>query len=201
MNIIVKTLGYIVSKFNGLLYRYQVEILKNQLGGGKRSIAYPFEISGISNIRTESPISIGPNSTIYTTKALLVIKKHFISGPNLTIITGDHHYMLGKFIDQISDEEKTADNDKDVVIEEDVWCGANVTILKGVNIGRGCIIAAGAVVVNSAPPYSIVGGLPARCLKFRFTIEQILEHEKMLYPEEERYTREQLEEIFSMYQK
>lgn len=109
--------------------------------------------------------------------------------------------MLGKFIDQISDEEKTADNDKDVVIEEDVWCGANVTILKGVNIGRGCIIAAGAVVVNSAPPYSIVGGLPARCLKFRFTIEQILEHEKMLYPEEERYTREQLEEIFSMYQK
>ena len=36
MNIIVKTLGYIVSKFNGLLYRYQVEILKNQLGGGAK---------------------------------------------------------------------------------------------------------------------------------------------------------------------
>ena len=86
----------------------------------------------MENIIADEPMSIGPNSTIYTTRAKLIIKSHFIAGPNLTIITGDHHYMVGKFIDQVKDEDKLPENDQDIVIEEDVWCGANVTIMKGV---------------------------------------------------------------------
>ena len=57
----------------------------------------------------------------------------------------------------------------------------NSTILKGVTIGRGCIVAAGAVVNKSTPPYSIVGGVPAKVLKMRFTEEEIIEHERILY--------------------
>ena len=72
------------------------------------------------------------------------------------------------------------ENDLPVVIEDDVWCGANVTILKGVTIGRGSAVAAGAVVTKSFPLYSIIGGVPARLLKMRFTPEQIEEHEKRL---------------------
>ena len=67
-----------------------------------------------------------------------------------------------------------------MVIEDDVWCGANVTILKGVTIGRGSIVAAGAVVTHSFPPYSVIGGVPAKLLKMRFTPEEIVEHEKRL---------------------
>ena len=70
--------------------------------------------------------------------------------------------------------------DAPVVIEDDVWVGANVTILKGVTIGRGSVIAAGAVVTKSCPPYSIVGGVPARGIKPRFTAEQVEEHESLL---------------------
>ena len=73
------------------------------------------------------------------------------------------------------------ENDQPVVIEDDVWCAANVTILKGVTIGRGSIVAAGAVVTQSFPPYSVIGGVPAKLLKMRFTPEEIVEHEKMLY--------------------
>ena len=49
--------------------------------------------------------------------------------------------------------------DKDVVIDEDVWSGSNVTILKGVHIGRGSVVAAGSVVTSSFPPYSVVWGV------------------------------------------
>ena len=55
-----------------------------------------------------------------------------------------------------------------VVIEDDVWVGANVTILKGVTIGHGSVVAAGAVVTKSCPPYSIIGGVPAKVLRRRF---------------------------------
>lgn len=52
-----------------------------------------------------------------------------------------------------------------ITIEDNVWIGANVTILKGVTIGEGCIVAAGSVVTKSAPAHSLVGGNPARVIK------------------------------------
>ena len=56
-----------------------------------------------------------------------------------------------------------------IVIEDDVWIGSHVTILDGVHIGYGSIIAAGSVVNKDTPPYSIVGGVPAKILKTRKT--------------------------------
>lgn len=55
-----------------------------------------------------------------------------------------------------------------IVIDHDVWIGTNVTILTGVHIGVGAVVAAGAVVTRSVPPYAVVGGVPARIIKFRF---------------------------------
>ena len=54
-----------------------------------------------------------------------------------------------------------------------MWIGYNVTILGGVSIGDGAIVAAGAVVTKDVEPYTIVGGVPAKPLKKRFTDEQI----------------------------
>lgn len=138
--------------------------------------------------------SIPKGSTFYCTEAPLTIGKKVIFGPHPTIITGDHRTdVVGKFI--MDSNEKLPENDAPVVIEDDVWCGANVTILKGVTIGRGSIVAAGTVVTKSFPPYSIIGGVPAKIIKRRFSIENILEHEKTLYPLDERLTREYLENI------
>ncbi len=68
----------------------------------------------------------------------------------------------------IGDDEKLPENDQDIILEGDNWIGANAIILKGVTIGYGSIVAAGAVVTKSVPPYSIVGGVPAKVIKPRF---------------------------------
>lgn len=99
-------------------------------------------------------------------------------GPNPTIVTGDHRIDIpGKYIMDVTVEDKFVDGvnlyDQPVVIEDDVWIGANVTILKGVTIGHGSVVAAGAIVTKSFPPYSVIGGVPAKLIKKRFLDEEI----------------------------
>lgn len=67
-----------------------------------------------------------------------------------------------------------------VVIEDDVWIGFGAIILSGVRIGRGAIVAAGAVVKTDVPPYAIVAGNPAAVVKYRFDVEQIALHDRFL---------------------
>ena len=140
------------------------------------------DIKGIENRSVGDGTSIPKGSTIYCADAPLTIGRKVIFGPRPTIITGDHRIdIIGKYIIDVTVDEKLPENDLPVVIEDDVWCGANVTILKGVTIGRGSVVAAGAVVTKSFPPYSIIGGVPAKLLKMRFTEEQIKENDRLLY--------------------
>lgn len=147
---------------------------------------------GGENIHISDDVRIARYAAIYTTGAKVFIGSKTGIAPYLKIITGNHrvdcvgHYMFD------ADFPKKPDDDQDVVIEGDTWIGMGVTILKGVTIGRGSVIAAGAVVTKSCPPYSILAGVPAKVVKRRFSEEQILEHERILYPKEKRLTKEQL---------
>lgn len=68
---------------------------------------------------------------------------------------------------------KHSDFNKKVVIGNDVWLGRGVTVVQGVHIGDGARAAAGAVITHDVPPYAVVGGVPARIIKYRFNEEQI----------------------------
>lgn len=139
------------------------------------------DIKGIENLSVGDDTLIPKGSTIYCTKASCTIGNKVVFGPKPTIITGDHRFdIIGRYIADISDNEKLTQSDAPVVIEDDVWCGANIVILKGVTIGRGSIVAAGSVVTKSCAPYSIIGGVPAKLIKMRFTPEQIEKHEYIL---------------------
>jgi acetyltransferase-like isoleucine patch superfamily enzyme len=63
---------------------------------------------------------------------------------------------------------------KGIVIDEDCWVGANAVFLDGCHVGRGCVVAAGAVVRGEFPPYSIIGGVPARVLRSRLPQESAI---------------------------
>ena len=140
---------------------------------------------GLENLALGNNVSIPRFSHVFCTDAPLTIGNNVIFGPSPTIVTGDHRIdVIGKPIIEV--HEKLPENDAAVVIEDDVWVGANVTILKGVTIGRGSVVAAGSVVTKSCPSYSVIGGVPARIIKKRFTDDEILKHESILYPVEAR---------------
>lgn len=164
-------------------------------------ITPPLHVGNYKNIYIGPNTCIGPNAIISAIKANFICKGHCVIAENLSVHTGNHPRVSGLYVDQITRINKPTGYDFDVVIEEDVWIGCNVTLLAGVTIGRGTTVAAGAVVSKSMPPYCVCGGVPAKFIKFYWTIEQILEHEAVLYPETERYTREELEEIFNAYHK
>ena len=141
------------------------------------------------------------NCFISALNAKFTMKKGCAVAGGLKVYTGNHARVIGTMVGDITEESKPKGYDQDVIVEDDVWIGSNVTLLSGVTVGRGTTVAAGAVVVKSMPPYCICGGVPAKFIKFYWTIDQILEHEAKLYPENERYSREQLEEIFERYKK
>lgn len=183
--LLIKTLGKVFALSEKILIKYKTIQLFQFIGktGAGASIAWPWKIQGAENLELHEDVSIGPGSTIYCTRAKCIIRKHSFSGPNLTIITGNHAYWPGRFAKHCYKRllEDISMYDAPVLVQEDVWIGANVTILKGVTIGRGAVIAAGSVVIHDVEPYAIVGGVPARFIKYKWDNKQIEEHEKTLY--------------------
>ena len=147
------------------------------------------------NIFIYDHVGIGPRAHLSTPNAKIIFKGNTVVAEGLTIHTGNHARLVGIFVNDITDETKPKGYDKDVVIEKDVWIGSNVTILSGVHIGRGVTVAAGAVVNKDLPPYCVAGGVTAKPIKFYWSIDEIMEHEEKLYPENERFSREELESI------
>lgn len=160
------------------------------------SIGNPTRIVGPQNVYMYEDTAIRKALIMAPTKKF-IMKKHSGAAPGLVVATGNHMRIVGRFYHSIKEAEKTEGYDNDVIVEEDCWMGANVTLLQGVVVRRGTTVAAGAVIHKSTIPYSIYGGVPAKLIKVYWTIDQILEHEKQLYPENERYTREQLEDFYS----
>lgn len=175
----------VVKLFQRLYNKIYIPKYKKIMGAcGERVFFSPFNSTFLyENMYVGNDVHIGYHADMVASRSKIIIGNHVVFGPNVSIRGGDHRTdIVGKFIDQVYDDMKLPENDEDVIFEGDNWIGMNVTILKGVTIGRGCIVAAGAVVNKSTPPYSIVGGIPAKVLKMRFTPEQIEKHEAILYP-------------------
>ena len=187
---------------NSLLYSIALSFYRNYLANRRNKFGYihptafvrlPTIIKGIENVYLYENTHLLSNSMVLSTRAKFIMKRNSGAAEGLTVVTGNHYAIPGKFFMDITDEEKPEDLDKDVIIEEDVWIASNVTILAGVTIGRGAVLGAGVVCRKDVPPYSVVIGNPGKIVGFKFTPEEALEHEKLLYAEKERIPFETLE--------
>lgn len=131
------------------------------------------------NIHIGNNVFIAGGATFVSTDAQIYIGNDVMFGPNVSIVTGNHRTdVIGKHM--IDVHEKREKDDEDVVIEDDVWIGMGATILKEVTIGKGSVIGANTLVVNSVPPYSIVTTKIQTMVKQRFSEEELILHKKVL---------------------
>lgn len=128
----------------------------------------------------------------------VIIKKYSVIAAHSTFVTNNHistvtipQFLLG--------QSHINDKSRDIIVNEDCWIGTGVIVLAGVNVGRGSVIGAGSIVTKDIPPYAVVAGNPAKIIAVKFSIPQIIEHEKALYPEKERFSLEHLHHLFETY--
>lgn len=148
--------------------------------GEKVWIGKNFIVSNPKNISIGKYTHIGPNVLMYASLKKISIGKYVLIAPNVIIVTGNHRTdIIGEYMAFIKDKDKLPENDKDVVIEDDVWIGSGCIIMMGVTIGRGSIIHAGQVITRDVPPYTIY--INEKLKVKRFTNDEIEEHEMLLY--------------------
>lgn len=150
---------------------FNVKLKKSSLGKFSGVAAH----ASVSNTKIDDFSSIGRYSKVVYTD----IGKYCAISWDTTINAISHSYSnltvnafpyvphVGGFVkERIQEYEK-------VVIENDVWVGANCVIMPGVKIGNGAIVGAGAVVTKNVPDYAIVVGSPAKIIKYRFSEDVI----------------------------
>src|SRR5690554_5353901 len=157
--LIVKSIPYIHLKNNSMLYIGNNVMLN--------SSNYKYHLNMFSGIKIladgeNSEIHIGDNTRIHGScihaKSKIYIGKNCLIAANCQIIDSNGHETL---MERPQDRIFSMDKPREIIIEDNVWIGANCIILKGVKIGSGSIIAAGSVVVNDIPCNAISRGNPA----------------------------------------
>ena len=182
---------FIIYKFFLPLFN-RIKVYQNQLNimycltrfksVGKNVVFFP-SVSEIfyEHISIGDDVFMGSNALLMATHlSHITIGSKVMFGPKVSLIAGNHStHILGKYMFDYKESDKLPEDDLPIVISDDVWIGAGAIILSGVNVGRGAIVAAGSVVNKNVPPYAIVGGIPAKVIKYRWDEKTIELHEKL----------------------
>ena len=154
--------------FNKIRVWYISRILKIAGGGTQTYFEDHIFIGGPGRVRFGRSCQINENAFIQEAE----IGSYVMIAPNVAIISNMHNHAR---ID-VPMIFQGVTPDRKVTIEDDVWLGRNVVVMPGVRIGRGAIVAAGAVVTKDVPEYKIVGGVPAKVIGDRRSVDSSDDH-------------------------
>lgn len=190
----------IISKIIQIINRFFDKKVKKKLlfCDSTAEISHKSLIVGYDRLKMMEYSLIQPGAKIILTGGNLIIGRWTSISYNVTIISGNHIPTVG-IPQHMGDRIHLNDKEKDIIIGDDCWVCANSTLLCGTRLGRGCVVAACAVVNKEIPPYAVVAGVPAKIVAVKFSKDQILRHEKMLYNKNERLSENELEKLFSDY--
>ena len=150
---------------------------------GENIIFDPDSVFSFKTIEMGSNIYIGPGAYFSSSHSFIKICSNVMFGPNVLLLGGNHKIdVIGEYMFNV--EEKDEFTDAPIIVESDVWIGANVVVLKGVTVAEGCVIGAGSVLTKSTKPYSIYAGNPARFIRSRFTDADVIIHKSRLKKDE-----------------
>lgn len=152
------------------------------------------------NIFADDYVIIQDKTNFISYHGKLIIGKYSVISSGCTIVPGAHKLTVGVPF-YLATRNHINDEEGNIIIEEDCWIGAGCILLPKCRIGRGAVVGAGSVVKKDVPPYAVVVGVPAKIIATKFTVEQIIRHEAILYPPEERLTKTQLDTLFRDYYK
>ena len=203
-NLRIKLFLWLIGKENHEMWyelqkRYVTDLHPDQYGmrGEHSEVFYGSNLLPV-NMYLEDYTRIQNNVNFIGWRGKLRLKKYAAVGAGCIIVPNNHVPTVG--VPQfLAGHLHINDVVTEIIIGEDAWVGAGTILLSHCQIGRGAVVAAGAVVSKPVPPYAVVAGIPAKIIATRFTLEQILEHESILYPPEERMSKGELEKLFAEY--
>ena len=164
-----------------LYNRYQKKIFikkwrkKNAHNETSVNNIFPIELVSVGK-RTYGPLNI---LSFYPESGEQLSIGNYVSiAENVRFILGGNHQISNYttfplYVKLLKQSGYDVNSNGPIIVEDDAWIGTDAIILSGITIGKGAVVGAGAVVTKDVPPYSIVGGNPAKIIKYRFSIEII----------------------------
>jgi acetyltransferase-like isoleucine patch superfamily enzyme len=148
-----------------------------RLAHGLRNVDPTFYMA--KDVQVSKDLCAGPYSFIGSGSMIgpgVTLGKYSMIGPRVSIVGRDHNYDIPGVPIIFAGRPIY----RPTVIEDDVWIGCGAILIAGVRVGRGAIVAAGAVVTGDVAPYNIVAGVPAKLIRMRFSDEQMRAHDALL---------------------
>ena len=171
-------LVFFLRKECGRFWRASLEVIPGEIGCWLRNAVYGFSASpgcrvlrGVTiyhpdGLRLDRNVGIAKGCQL-NARGQIHIGQDVLLGPNCVIWSQDHVFSDLDLPIRLQGYKRS-----EIIIEADCWLASGVTVLRGVHLGRGCVVAAGAVVNQSFPAFSIVGGVPARLLGTRKPVSE-----------------------------